>query len=103
MSERIFDSLTRRTAAAMSRRCTLLTLGSAVVAAAAGGPTTTSAARRGKKTNNRCQNQVGGCRSVIAAVCELEPAQCLAAVDCCSSLGTCNVTAFFDCLAAVSS
>jgi hypothetical protein len=95
-----FDTLTRR--------ASLLTLGSAGVAAALGIPTVTSAKKKHGKGKNKgksgdpnalCKKQVGQCTDFFEAACQGNP-DCLATVDrCCPTLGSCDLAGFFECVA----
>jgi hypothetical protein len=116
MNEQIVEVLSRRAASSMSRRGSLVTLGGAL-AAAITAPSLVQAkkgSKKGKKTAKRkaaqraeneanliCQSQDAGCRAHVLNVCQGEGGFCIAAVECCSSLGECDVTGFFACLAAL--
>ncbi len=91
--------------AALTRRASLLTLGSAGLAALAQ-PMVSSAKKKKKKqkkgdVNQFCKKQVDQCRTFLSASCEGEgQAACLLAVEtCCPEFGTCNFAGFFDCIA----
>jgi hypothetical protein len=116
MHEQTVEVLSRRAAASMSRRGSLLSLGGALVAAISA-PSLAQAkknTKKGKKKAKRkaaerienqanlvCQSQVAGCRAQILAVCNAPGSVCAAVANCCSSLGTCNATEFFTCLVTV--
>jgi hypothetical protein len=121
MYEQTVEVLSRRAAASMSRRGSLLSLGGAL-AAAITAPSLAQAkknTKKGKKAKKRkaqqraaeraenqanqvCQSQVEGCRTLVADLCEGQGNECLAAANCCSSLGACDITGFFACVAALS-
>jgi hypothetical protein len=115
MNEQTIEVLSRRAAASMSRRSSLLSLGSALAAASAA-PSLAQAknAKKGKKKAKRraaeraeneatqiCLSQDAQCRAHVLKVCQGEGGLCLAAIECCSSLGACDVAGFFGCLAAL--
>lgn len=95
MDEASFDALTRR--------ASLVTLGTAGLAAALGGSFTADAKKkRGKnkkKSPDRCASQVAQCTTSITAFCSGEPT-CLDSVACCPILENCDFTGFFTCLVA---
>jgi hypothetical protein len=120
MNEQAVEALSRRAAASMSRRGSLLSLGGALAAAVAA-PSLAQAkssknAKKAKKrkarqraaeraenqANQACQSQVAGCKTHLLSVCRLSGGRCIAAAECCSSLGACNTAEFFACLVAVS-
>jgi hypothetical protein len=97
---RSFDAITRRAA--------LMTLGSAGLATLAGltQPMAADAKKKNRNknknknkgdVNKRCKKQVGQCTITLAPLCEGNE-DCPAILACCSFLGACNVTGFFDCL-----
>jgi hypothetical protein len=117
MNEQSFDTFTRRTVGAVSRRASLLTLGTAGLAALTG-PFTAGAKRKNKKRNKKCKkdkkackNDLGDCTAEAAqcaaqgeqcttfltGFCAGEP-NCLDSVSCCSILESCDFTEFFGCL-----
>ncbi len=114
MNEQTVEVLSRRAAASMPRRGSLLVLGGAL-AAAITAPSLAQAKNRkkGKKAKRKaaeqaeneanlvCQSQVEGCRAHVLKACEGDSDLCLAAIPCCSSLGACDVTGFFACLVAI--
>src|SRR5688500_2553556 len=117
MNEQTVAVLSRRAAASMSRRGSVLSLGGALAAAMAA-PSLAQAktsSKKGKKAKKRkaqqraaeqaesqanqvCQSQVEGCRAQFLAICNAPSSVCAAVANCCSSLGTCNTTEFFACL-----
>ena len=120
MYEQTVEVLSRRAAASMSRRGSLLSLGGALAAVIAApslaqAKKNTNKARKAKKrkaqqraaeqaenqANQVCQSQVEGCRTLVVGLCEGQGNECLAAANCCSSLGACDVTGFFACVDAL--
>jgi hypothetical protein len=116
MIENTFDSISRRAAAAITRRTSLMTMGAAGLAALS--RATTGDAKKNKKGKKadkkakkecqaelaactteatRCAAQVEQCTAVFAAVCGGDPA-CDDQIACCSKLASCDVNAFFACL-----
>jgi hypothetical protein len=116
MYEETVEVLSRRAAASMSRRGSLLSLGGALAAVIAS-PSLAQAKKNSKKgkkkakqkaaeraenvANQVCQSQVAGYRAHVLAECSLPDAGCIAGADCCSSLGICNVADFFTCLRSI--
>jgi uncharacterized protein YlxW (UPF0749 family) len=120
MYEQTVEVLSRRAAASMSRRGSLVSLGGALAAVIAApslaqAKKNTKKARKAKKrkaqqraaeqaenqANQVCQSQVEGCRTLVVDLCEGQGNECLAAANCCSSLGACDVTGFFACVDAL--
>ena len=121
MYEQTVDVLSRRAAASMSRRGSLLSLGGALAAAIAAPSLAQAKKKNAKKdkkkakrkaqqraaeqaenqANQVCQSQVEGCRTLVVDLCEGQGNECLAAANCCSSLGACDVTGFFACVDAL--
>jgi hypothetical protein len=110
MSELAFDAFSRRAGEAVSRRSSLVTLGSAVLAAMVAMPGSGVAGKSGKSKNKNkskkqakkqslklCQQQVGQCQTFIKAECQGNGCGTVVAV-CCPLLGTCQNEAFFTCL-----
>ena len=114
MNDVFFDALTRRSAprgpaaGGVSRRASIMTLGTAGLAAALGSPFTADAKKKGgknkkkKKCRDRCKPQVGQCTTAIAGLCAGDPT-CLDSALCCPILGSCDFSGFFACLVASSS
>ena len=120
MYEQTVEVLSRRAAASMSRRGSLVSLGGALAAVIAA-PSLAQAKKNTKKSkkakkrkaqqraaeqaenqaNQVCQSQVEGCRTLVVDLCEGQGNECLAAANCCSSLGACDVTGFFACVDAL--
>jgi hypothetical protein len=129
MNEKTLETFTRRAATVVSRRVSLLTLGSAGLVALAG-PITAEAKKNGKnkkKNSNKkkrksagnvtsqcqqdledcsaqatlCAGQVGPCAATLSNTCDDDDPACPEqATACCQYLATCDVTAFFACLVA---
>jgi hypothetical protein len=110
MSELAFDAFSRRAGDAVSRRSSLMTLGSTVLAAMVAMPSFGVAGKSGKSKNKNkskkqakkqslklCQQQVGQCQTFINAECQGNGCGTVVAV-CCPLLGTCQNEAFFTCL-----
>jgi hypothetical protein len=89
---------------ALSRRASLLTLGSAGLAAAFARPVTTSAKKKHGKSKGKkgdatklCKQQVGQCLELFTPNCT-NPT-CLAQLErCCPVLGDCEFAGYFDCI-----
>ena len=101
MNRAAFDSLARRTGAAVSRRASLVTLGGAALGAAVAAPALVDAGKAGKKAKKKCKKQVGKCKTVVEEFCaDLggEVQECLDALNpCCAFLKTCNSGASTEC------
>jgi hypothetical protein len=94
MNEGSFDALTRR--------ASLVALGTAGLAALGGSITADAKNKHGKKKKkspDRCASQVAQCTSTITAYCAGEPA-CQDSISCCPILENCDFTGFFTCLVA---
>ena len=120
MYEQAVEVLSRRAAASISRRGSLVSLGGGLAAVIAA-PSLAQAKKNSKKArkakkrkaqqraaeqaenqaNQVCQSQVEGCRTLVVDLCEGQGNECLAAANCCSSLGACDVTGFFACVDAL--
>src|SRR5918993_2172710 len=120
MYEQTVEVLSRRAAASMSRRGSLVSLGGALAAVIAA-PSLAQAKKNSKKArkakkrkaqqraaeqaenqaNQVCQSQVEGCRTLVVDLCEGQGNECLAAANCSSSLGACDVAGFFACVDAL--
>ena len=102
MYEQSFDAFTRRTAAGVSRRGTLMTLGGAALTAALTSPLGTEAKENNKKkrkkearkAERKCKQQVADCQLILNSLLDPTPGQLL----CCNSLSTCNAALFVSCL-----
>jgi hypothetical protein len=97
METRRFDALTRR--------ASLLTLGTAGLATVATLAPSLAADAKSKKNRKkkektislqRCKRQVGPCTTMLTANCNGEPT-CLKAVPCCEFLGRCDGIGFVTC------
>ena len=96
------DASARDAVERASRRKSLLAMGLAVLAAKAATTGVTEAKKKGpdckKKEKQRCSKDAAACRPQVAAICELEPAQCLAAQNCCDE---CSANGVLTCILAV--
>jgi hypothetical protein len=98
MSTHAFDAVTRRAAAGISRRSSLLTLGGAALAATLAGPQLGVAKKKKgkdckKKEKQRCTNDAAACRTTILINCE-DPAGCPEFLPCCDE---CSANGFLTC------
>lgn len=104
MSEQPFGALTRQTAAAISRRRSLLALGGAGAALAALASPAVSAAKNTKKDpNKKCKQQAARCKSSWEEICEelnCEPAGLADLLECCAFLKTCAIAEYNPCVLA---
>jgi hypothetical protein len=105
MNDRYVALLTRYAAGRVSRRASLLTLGTVGVAALTG-PTVTEARKKkrkqsaGEKARQKCQKQVGQCVAFLTPTCDGD-LDCQAQVRrCCPEVGTCDVVGLFTCVSA---
>jgi hypothetical protein len=96
MDTRSFDAITRR--------ASLMTLGTAGLAtlAALAHPLAADAKKKNRNknkgdVNKRCKQQVEQCTTALAPECEGNE-NCPAILDCCSFFGTCNTTGFLNCV-----
>ncbi len=102
-----FDALTRRAAALVSRRKSILALSGLALGAAAN-PSFVEAKggkgkkkKCGKKCDERCQAQKQQCLTRVEVRCatEADPADCRADCNpCCDSLATCDANSSTTCL-----
>jgi hypothetical protein len=105
MPQRVFDTISRHAANAVSRRASLVTLGSALLAGSAPSSLLT-AARNGKKARKRtrktCKRQVASCRQTWQDRCatdiECEADNLERILACCEPLSGCKAGAALDCL-----
>jgi hypothetical protein len=104
MIDTMFDTLTRRTAARISRRNSLLTLSGAGLAALAGSQSVQAKKKRSKKNNakkarnlanKKCQQQADDCATTSAQL-GFNAAQ----IACCEFLANCDSASYIQCLAA---
>lgn len=115
MNEQTFDTITRHTTHACSRRTSLLTLGGVALAAAttrapvAEAAKNTSAKRAKKKLKKvkqqfaqACDAQPGQCEASVQATCARinnDPSKCILALSpCCALITDCNVEPGFTCV-----
>jgi hypothetical protein len=109
MDDRSFDTVTRQAAEGISRRSSLMSLTAAGLAALLAAPFAAEAKQGSKKKKkNRgapapvqqcpdlCAPQVVSCTASFTAQCGTDPS-CLALIQCCDFLGTCDATGFFAC------
>ncbi|MGH2614317.1 MAG: hypothetical protein ACRDJC_03680 [Thermomicrobiales bacterium] len=89
--------LTRRAAAAVTRRHSFLTLGAATLTAAAA-PKSVEAGKAGKKARKKCKRQRGKCRASVEEFCEGDATCESSLLPCCDPLATCNAGASTECL-----
>lgn len=108
MNETRFDTVVRQAAERLSRRHSFVALGSVGLAALAGSPVTQA---RKKKPKRKCPNIQQRARRLVAQTCGQQVPQCQAGLPatgatpqflvCCPLLSDCNVSAFFQCIAAL--
>jgi GH24 family phage-related lysozyme (muramidase) len=107
MNANAFDAFTRRTAAAVSRRKSLLTIGGAALGATVAAPFVVEADLKKKeckkKCKKKCETQVEQCENEVRQLCndlgaELEQECRDALLDCCSTLGKCKAAKSTECL-----
>jgi hypothetical protein len=107
MNANAFDAFTRRTAAAVSRRKSLLTIGGAALGAPVAAPFVVEADLKKKeckkKCKKKCKTQVEQCENEVRQLCndlgaELEQECRDALLDCCSTLGKCKAAKSTECL-----
>ncbi len=113
MSEHRFDTFAR-TAAAVSRRSSVLAFGAALAAAVRGAPVAEAARDKGAKKVRKklkkvkkqfaqaCAAQPGQCQAAVNAFCAQQgmgQAQCLQQLSrCCALITDCNVGPAFPCM-----
>ena len=104
MNNHHFDTVARDTAAAVSRRTSLLAIGGAALTAAMAQP---ASAKRGNSRNTsqkRCKTQTGQCLAAVAEYCApLElPQVCEAFLGpCCEKLAQCDAGRTVSCLLSI--
>jgi GH24 family phage-related lysozyme (muramidase) len=103
MNANAFDAFTRRTAAAVSRRKSLLTIGGAALGATVAAPFVVEADLKKKECKKKCKTQVEQCENEVRQLCndlgaELEQECRDALLDCCSTLGKCKAAKSTECL-----
>ena len=107
MNANAFDAFTRRTAEAVSRRKSLLTIGGAALGATVAAPFLAGADIKKKeckkKCKEKCKNQVEQCENEVRQLCnglgaELEQECRDALLGCCTTLGKCKAAKSTECL-----
>lgn len=102
MNDRIFDTVTRDAATAVTRRASLLSIGGAALAAAMAVPAIAEAGKSGKKNaDKRCKKQKSQCLAAFAEFCASleEPQICEAFLSpCCEPLTRCNAGEAITCI-----
>jgi hypothetical protein len=98
------DASAREAVDRATRRKSLLAMGMAVLAAGAANTGVTEAKKKKgkdckKKEKQRCSKDAAACRPQVAAICQLEPAECLAAQNCCDE---CSANGVLTCILALS-
>jgi hypothetical protein len=96
MSEDSVYEITRRAAAAVTRRHSFLMMGG--VAATAAAPVTAEAGEAGKKARKRCKRQRGACRASVEEFSEGTLTCLNHLLPCCDPLATCNARESTECL-----
>jgi hypothetical protein len=101
MTERILGAVTRRTHDAVSRRGSLLTLGTAALIVAAAQPALGDVAKASKKTSKlkkkKCKRQVDQCIAGLIAGCQ-GSVVCESNTTCCGLFANCNATDALTCI-----
>lgn len=96
------DVAARAASERASRRQSMMALGMAVVAAGATNADVTEARKKGntckKREKKRCSNDAAACKPLVASICQLGPAECIAAQDCCDE---CSADGLVTCLSGV--
>lgn len=82
----------------LSRRASLVALGAAGFGAAVA-PRAAKGKKKGK-ANKRCKPQVAQCQSFFTGECQgdVNAPDCVARINCCELLGTCNFDGLITCL-----
>jgi hypothetical protein len=100
MTSEAFESLTRRAAAAISRRGSLAVLGGTALAAASR-PEVSDAKKggqsRGKKQKKKCKNDAAACKNTLIVGCQGDQ-ECITTLTPCRD--TCRENGFLTCLLA---
>jgi hypothetical protein len=96
MSDQSIYEITRRAAAAVTRRHSFLLMAGASTAAAT--PLTAEAGEAGKKARKRCKRQRGACRASVEEFCAGAPGCLDHLLPCCEPLATCNARESTECL-----
>ncbi len=101
MNTESFDTVTRLAAEGISRRRSLITLGSAAIVATVTRPSASEAKKKGpdckKKEKQRCASDAAACRATLAPFCAGDPTTCIILGACCD---TCSSNGFLTCLIA---
>ena len=97
MHETAFDTFARHAGSGHDRRASLKALAAAAMVAALGAPRTAVASKAGKKARQKCQKQVGACKSAFVKACGGDDL-CLTLVPCCNFLRTCNAAGQIKCI-----
>ncbi len=106
MNDRIFDTVTRNAATAVSRRTSLLSIGGAALTAATTGPALARPGKSRKSPYKQCKKQTAQCRAAIADYCAplTEPQICEAFLgNCCETLAQCDAGLTITCLLTIMS
>ena len=109
MNANAFDAFTRRTADAVSRRKSLLTIGGAALGATVAAPLLAEADLKKKeckkKCKEKCKKQVEQCENQVREFCEEKfggldlDDECRAELlPCCATLGKCKAAKSTECL-----
>jgi hypothetical protein len=106
MRERIFNAIAARPGESLSRRASLLGLGTAALAAALANAIPAHAGKAGKKAKKACKRQVGQCETSVVEFCaRIAPAdpedQALCQdrfTPCCQSFNGCKAGDAYECL-----
>jgi hypothetical protein len=95
-------AVTRRAAAALSRRASLMTLGGAATGVVARCPASIQAGGPGKAANKRakrkCRAQGGQCRAAVAQLCETNNLDCDRVLPCCDFFARCQAPEGLRCI-----
>lgn len=101
MPKHVLGALTRRTSDAVSRRGSLLTLGTAALIAAAAQAPLGDVGKASKKTSRlkkkKCKRQVDQCIAGLIAGCQ-GSVVCESNTTCCGLLANCNATDALTCI-----
>jgi hypothetical protein len=101
------EEMNNGTFEALTRRASLMSLGTAGLIALTNPFVAGAKKKQGKNkgkngdVNKLCKGQVGECTTALTALCAGDP-DCQDLIACCSNLGRCNFTSFLDCQLQVS-
>ncbi len=103
MNANAFDAFTRRTADAVSRRRSLVTIGGATLGATLAAPLGAEAKKGKKKCKKKCKKQVEQCEDQVRQFCNVEfediEEECRdELLPCCEPLKKCKAAASTECL-----